>query len=115
MPRVRCASLMLILSRLSLLCLLARVLCIRIGKPWRITCDFDKRLSLVLQWVSVNRLSLHMSFITGIIHALVEQDNVCANVLSVYTRTEAQWHTHMSRKRASYIQSITSMLFCVRL
>ncbi len=32
----------------------------------------DKRPSLVLQLQSANRLSLHTSFITGIVHALVE-------------------------------------------
>jgi hypothetical protein len=37
----------------------------------RITA-IDKRLSLVLQLQSANRLSLHTSFITGIVHALVE-------------------------------------------
>ncbi len=78
-----------------------------------VSTAIDKRLSLVLQWASANRLSLNMSFIIGIVHALVEQDNVCVIVLSDYTRTEAQWHTHMTRKLASYLQNTTSMRFCV--
>jgi len=74
----------------------------------------DKRLFLVLEWESANRLSLNTSFITGIVHALVEQDAVYSIVLSASDADRSAVAYHMPRKRENYIQNTTSMVFCVR-
>jgi len=76
----------------------------------------DKRLSLVLQLQSANRLSLHTTFIIGIVHALVEQDTLFASSFCLHhARTEVYWHPHMRRKRPGCGQNPTSMFFCARL